>query len=248
MKAHSNARPNTTQVPGPLPVLGPALALSVLLALSGLFLSGLPLQAQTSLLQRISLEPRVGFASPTGDFGNVDPACPAGSSGCPYPIQIGTESGWRWGIRGLVGLNPRWSLVAEYGRSMLGCSATFCGTEKKPGIHGMSAGFRVLALPVGSMDIWVEGAGALEKVTVIRTLDEEGNPAPSTVAYPWSMGFSGGIGAELALDRRETWFFSPGFRFRYVPADPPDSQPDMTSITATYLLFELGFRMALGAG
>lgn len=248
MKAHSNACPTPTQVPGPNPGLGRALAPSILLALVGLCVPALPAQAQTSLLQRISFEPRVGFASPTGDFGNVDPACPSGASGCPYPTQIGADSGWRWGIRGLVGLSPRWSLVAEYGKSMLGCSATFCGTQKKPGIQGMSAGVRVLALPVGSMDIWVEGAGVLEKVTVIRTLDEDGNPAPSTVAYPWSMGFSGGIGAELALDRRETWFFSPGFRFRYVPADPPESQPDMKSITATYLLFELGFRMALGGG
>jgi len=147
-----------------------------------------------------------------------------------------------------VDLSPRWSLVAEFGKSMLGCSATFCGTEKKPGIQGMSAGLRVLALPVGSMDIWVEAAGVLEEVTIVRTQDEEGNPAPSMVDYPWSMGFSGGIGAELALNRRETWFFSPGFRFRYVPADPPGSQPDMKSITATYLLFELGFRMALGGG
>jgi hypothetical protein len=97
------------------------------------------------------------------------------------------------------------------------------------------------------MDIWVEGAGLLEEATIVRSEDREGNRAPAAVSYPWSLGFSVGLGAELPLRGAYDLFFTPGFRFRYVPADPPDSHSDLASITATYMLFEIGFRIALGA-
>jgi hypothetical protein len=96
------------------------------------------------------------------------------------------------------------------------------------------------------MDIWVEGSGVFEQVTLVRTQDPEGDRNPRAVGYPWSLGFSGGIGAELALTRDGTLSFSPGFRYRYVPSDPPASEPDMASVSATYMLFEVGFRVVLG--
>jgi hypothetical protein len=96
------------------------------------------------------------------------------------------------------------------------------------------------------MDVWLEGAAVMEKVSIIRTLDGAGEPAAIRVAYPWSMGVSGGLGAELDLKGDDSLYFTPGFRFRYVPADPPDDQPDLTSVDATYMLFEIGFRVVLG--
>jgi len=96
------------------------------------------------------------------------------------------------------------------------------------------------------MDIWVEGAAALEEVTIIRTQDGAGDPASIRVSYPWAAGLSVGLGAELDLKGDEVLFFTPGFRFRYAPADPPASHPDLASITATYALFEVGFRVVLG--
>lgn len=126
------------------------------------------------------------------------------------------------------------------------CSATFCGNAVKPGVRGLGVGIRAIAFPLGSMDIWVEGEGVFEQVTIIRVQDPAGNRTPSAVDYPWSYGFSGGAGAELALTGKGDIYFSPGFRFRYVPADPSDSEPDMASVKATFMLFEVGFREGLG--
>ena len=204
-----------------------------------------PLSGQGFSRDRISIEPRIGVAIPTGDFGNIDPACPTGSSGCPFPIQVGTETGWGWAIRTQYALNPLWSLFGEYGKANLNCSVTFCGTRVSPGTKGLSLGLRAMALPLGNMDIWVEGAGVFEEVTIIRSEDREGNREPAAVAYPWSLGISGGVGAELPLTGENNFFFSPGFRFRYVPADPPDDHTDLTSVIATYMLFEVGFRVEL---
>jgi len=205
-------------------------------------------QAQSATLHRLSLEPRVGIAFPTGDFGNVDPACPPGASGCPFPLQVGTDTGWRWALRAHYALNPHWSIVGEFGKANLDCSPTFCGIDHKPGTKGFSLGVRAIVFPLGTMDVWLEGAGVLEKVTIIRTQDQAGESFPSAVSYPWSPGFSAGAGAELDLNGNGSFFFSPGFRFRYVPADPPDSDPDLASITATYMLLEVGFRVVLGKG
>jgi len=217
-----------------------------LLALGVGILGPTGVQAQSSTLARLSLEPRVGMAFPTGDFGDVDPACPPGSSGCPFPLQVGTETGWRWALRAHFAITEHWSVVGEFGKTSLGCSPTFCGTAKKPRTRGINLGIRAIAFPLGSMDIWVEGAGVLEQTTVIRVQDQEGNEVASAVPYPWSPGFSAGFGAELDLKGDESLFFTPGFRFRYVPSDPPDSNPDLASITATYMLFELGFRVVMG--
>jgi hypothetical protein len=145
-------------------------------------------------------------------------------------------------------MSENWAVVGEFGKASLGCSPTFCGTTEKPGTRGLSLGLRAIAFPLGSMDIWVEGAGVLEQATVIRVQDPEGNQVSSAVSYPWSPGFSAGFGAELDLNGDGNFFFSPGFRFRYVPSDPPDSDPDLASITATYMLFEVGFRVVLGKG
>jgi len=43
-------------------------------------------------------------------------------------------------------------------------------------------------------------------------------------------------------------FFTPDFHFIYVAANPPDSDSDLASITATYFLAEIGFRVMLGEG
>ena len=217
-------------------------------ALAMAFLSPASANAQTFTLSRFSLEPRVGMAFPTGDFGDVDPACPPGSSGCPFPLQVGTETGWRWAVRAHYAMSEHLSVGGEFGKANLGCSPTFCGTTEKPGTRGFSLGLRAIAFPLGSMDIWVDGAGVLEQPTVIRTLDRAGEIASSAVSYPWSPGFSAGFGAELDINGDGGFFFSPGFRFRYVPSDPPDSDPDLAPITATYMLLELGFRMVLGKG
>jgi hypothetical protein len=143
-------------------------------------------------------------------------------------------------------LSRRWNVFLEYGKANLGCSATFCGTEKHPGTTGLDLGLRGTVLPLGSMDVWAEAAAVLEEVSIIRTLDEAGEAAAITVAYPWSVGVSGGLGAELDLRGDGFLYFTPGFRFRYVPADPPADQGGLTSVTATYMLFEVGFRVVLG--
>jgi len=212
------------------------------------FLLALPetVAAQSTFLDRLSLEPRVGVTIPTGDFGNVDPTCPPGAQGCPRPLQIGASTGWRWGMRAAAALTPSWSIFLEYGKTTLGCSATFCGTEKHPGTNGLDLGLRGTVFPLGSMDIWAEGAAVIEEVSIIRTLDLAGEPAAIPVAYPWTIGVSGGVGAELDFRGDGVLYFTPGFRFRYVPVDPPNDQPDLTSVTATYMLFEVGFRVVLG--
>ena len=229
----------------PASPLIPALSLLLGVVIPG---AGSRLLAQSPVLSRFSLEPRVGVAFPTGDFGDVDPTCPSGSSGCPFPVQVGTETGWRWSLRALFALNPRLSLVGEYGKAKLGCSPSFCGTEERPETQGATLGIRLIAFGLGSMDFWVEGSGVLERPTIVRTRSETGETAISSVSYPWSPGFSVGVGTELDLKGDGTLFFSPGFRFRYIPADPPESDPDLASITATYLLIEVGFRVVLTAG
>ena len=222
--------------------------LGALLALTAAFLDPGSVNAQALTLDRFSLEPRIGIAFPVGDFGDIDPFCPPGSSGCPFPLQVGTDTGWRWAIRAHYALSPHWSVLGEFGKASLGCSPTFCGTDNKPGTQGFSLGVRAIAFPIGSMDIWVEGAGVMEQVTIIRTQDKAGEVAASSVSFPWSLGFSGGVGAELDLTGEGDYFFTPGFRFGYVPADPPSTDADLASVTATYLLFEIGFRVALVKG
>ena len=130
----------------------------------------------------------------------------------------------------------------------LGCSPSFCGSKHKPRTSALSLGVRGIAFALGSMDIWVEGGGALEEISIVRTQDATGNSTPTLVHYPWAPGFYGGFGAELALTGRDNFFFTPGFRFRYVPADPPDAHSDLEPVTAMYTLFELGFRVTLGRG
>ena len=94
----------------------------------------------------------------------------------------------------------------------------------------------------------MEGGGVLESVSIVRTLDAAGDPNPKVVRYPWAPGLQGGMGAELPLTREGTFYFTPGFRFSYVAADPPDSSSDLDSITSTYVLAEIGFRVVLGGG
>ena len=219
---------------------------SLFLLVLGALLTPLPVQAQTFHLDRVSIEPRVGVAFPTGDFGNVDPACPPGGSGCDYPMQIGTETGWRWEVRLHYALTSHWGVVGGFGKTKLDCSPSFCGPDDKPGTRALSLGVKGIAFPLGSMDIWVEGGGALEEISIVRTQDATGDAISTLVHYPWAPGFYGGIGAELPLTGRDNFFFTPGFRFRYVPADPPDAHSDLESVTATYVLFEVGFRVNLG--
>ncbi|MFO8174859.1 MAG: hypothetical protein R6T96_11290, partial [Longimicrobiales bacterium] len=91
------------------------LAAATFIALSPAVLAG-PDPAQGQLLPggRLSIEPRFGAAFPTGDFGNVDPECGSRETGCDYPTQIGTETGWRWEIAGHYALTEAWGLVATY--------------------------------------------------------------------------------------------------------------------------------------
>ena len=220
--------------------------LPILMTLGVVLFTPPPTHGQSFGLNRLSIEPRVGAAFPTGDFGNVDPSCPPGGESCPFPLQVGTETGWRWSVRALVEITPRLSVLGEYGRTSLGCSPAFCGTDKKPQTQAVGVGLRAIVFPLGSMDIWVEGGAVLEEASIIRTRDQSGSQSISTVSYPWSVGFSGGFGAELALTGERTSFFTPGFRFQYVPADPPSTDSDLSSITATYMLFEIGFRILLG--
>ena len=219
---------------------------SLFLLVPGALLTPLPVQAQTFHLDRVSIEPRVGVAFPTGAFGNVDPACPPGGSGCDYPMQIGTETGWRWEVRLHYALTSHWGVVGGFGKTKLDCSPSFCGPDDKPGTRALSLGVKGIAFPLGSMDIWVEGGGALEEISIVRTQDATGEAISTLVHYPWAPGFYGGIGAELPLTGQDNFFFTPGFRFRYVPANPPDAHSDLESVTATYVLFEVGFRVNLG--
>ena len=239
-----------TEASKPFPSVGEKsstpIPIFLLLALSCVLVCPERATAQAFLPDFLSFEPRVGAAFPTGDFGNVDPSFPPGGESCPFPLQIGTEVGWRWSLRALAEIREGWSVVGEYGRAHLGCSATFCGSTKKPETQSVGLGLRVVAFPLGSMNVWVEGGGVLEETTIIRTRDESGDSEVSAVPYPWSLGFSGGFGTELALTGSRTSFFTPGFRFRYVPADPPDTDPDLAPITTTYMLFEIGFRFLLG--
>lgn len=222
--------------------------ITLLLPALGLLLPSPPSHAQTFRVDKLSIEPRIGVVFPTGDFGNVDPACPPGGSGCDFPKQVGVEAGWRWDLRLHYALTPRWGVVGGFGKTSLDCTAIFCGFEDKPGAMSLNLGLRGIVFPLGSMDFWVEGGGVLEKVSIIRTRDVSDNPVSKLVRYPWSLGFQGGIGAELALTGEGNFYFSPGFRFSYVPADPPDSNSDLDSITATYVLAEIGFRVVLGGG
>lgn len=221
------------------------LVLGVLLGLVA-FITPPPAHAQTLGLDRVSVEPRIGIAFPTGDFGNVDPACPPGASGCDYPKQVGTETGWRWELRLHYALTSHWSVVGGFGKTKLDCSPSFCGFEHKPRTSALSLGVRGIAFALGSMDVWVEGGGALEEISIVRTQDATGDAISTLVHYPWTLGVYGGIGAELALTGQDNFFFTPGFRLRYVPADPPDAHSDLEAVTATYVLFELGFRVTLG--
>ena len=205
-----------------------------------------PLEGQLFSKGRWAVEPRVGVAFPTGDFGDVDAACPLGSVGCDYPLQTGAETGWRWEARVHLRLNPTFSLVAGFGKTMFGCSGPFCGTGPDPESRALSLGIKSHLFSLGTMEIWGEGGGALEKFSVIRTLTPAGEPTSLRVWYPWSLGFYAGGGAELALTARGNFFFTPGFRFRFIPADPPDAHADLASLDATYILGELGFKVLLG--
>jgi hypothetical protein len=202
--------------------------------------------AQIPLSGRFSIEPRFGAAFPTGDFGNLDPACAPGSVGCDYPTQIGNEVGWRWELAGHFSMTDRWSLVGSFGQTKLGCSASFCDPAEEPGARTVGLGLRAHAIPLGSMDIWLEGGGVMERVAVIRTLDPEGNAVSDRVWYPWAPGGYFGAGASLPLRADGDLFFTPGFRFHYVPTDPPDSHPDLQTLNATYVVAEIGVRILLG--
>ncbi len=227
-------------------------SLSLLVLAALLALGALPappeVQAQILRLDRVSIEPTVGVAFPTGDFGNVDPACPSGSSGCDYPTQIGAETGWRWNLRLHYALTSHWGVVGGFGETKLDCSPVFCAVGDKPGTRALSLGVRRIAFPLGKMDIWVEGGGAWEEVSIVRTRDAAGKEISTLVRYPWTPGVYGGIGAELPITGRERLLFTPGFRFRYVPADPPEAHSDLESVTATYAILELGFRVTFGRG
>lgn len=201
---------------------------------------------QIPLTDRFSVEPRFGAAFPTGDFGNVDPGCAPGAVGCDYPTQIGTEVGWRFGLAGHYALTERWSLVATAGLTRLGCSASFCDIDEEPGTRSLALGARVDALPLGSMDLWIEAGGVMEKATIIRTLDLVGEPISREVSYPWSPGVYVGAGAALPLRAAQDLFFTPGFRFHFASADPPDSDSDLRSINVTYAVAEVGVKILIG--
>lgn len=205
-----------------------------------------PAGAQLLSLDRFSIEPRFGAAFPAGDFGNVDPGCAPGETGCDYPTQIGTETGWRWQLVGHYALTEDWSLAASYGQTMLDCSPSFCDLDDEPGTRALGLGIRGILFPIGSMDIWGEAGGVLEEVTIIRTRDLVGEPNSREVSYPWSPGFYGGMGASLPLRADRDIFFTPGFRFHYVPADPPDADSDLEPVDATYFVAEIGVRIVLG--
>ncbi len=232
--------PGIAHIPSPiLRALGAAILVLTAFPASG--------SGQVTGLDRFSLEPRVGVAFPTGDYGDVDPGCPSGASGCAFPLQIGAEAGWRWEIRVHYALSPRWSLVAGAGKSQLGCSGPFCGGAPAPEANGGTLGMRGNILPVGSMRLWAEAGVALEEFSIIRTRTPVGDPTARRVRYPRSLGFYAGGGADLALTGRENLFFTPGFRFRQVVADPPSGQSDLKRVAATLLVAEIGFRVALGS-
>lgn len=220
------------------------------LAMAALALAALlgpdPAGAQLFSDGRFSIEPRFGVAFPTGDFGNVDPECAPGETGCDYPTQIGTETGWLWEIAAHYALTEAWSLLARYGQANLDCSPNFCDFDDEAGTRFVGLGVRGTLFPLGSMDIWVEGGGVYEEVTIIRTRDLVGEPISREVAYPWSPGFFGGVGASLPLRADEDLFLTPGFRFHYVPADPPDSDSELNAVDANYFVAEVGVRIVVG--
>lgn len=220
-------------------------ALALLLSLAGLFNPGMA-GAQILSGDRLFVEPRFGAVFPTGDFGNVDPACAPREVGCDYPTQIGVETGWRWQIMAHYAFTPGWSLAAGFGKANLGCAPNFCGDEADPETRNLSLGVRTMAFPLGTMEIWVEGGAVLEEVVIIRTLDAAGEVVVDRVRYPWSPGVYGGAGASLPLRADRDLFFTPGFRFHYVPADPPDNHRDLRSVDATYVVAEIGVRIVLG--
>jgi hypothetical protein len=212
-----------------------------------LTLSSLPseIQGQLFTMERFAVEPRLGIAFPTGDFGNADPSCPVGSAGCDYPDQTGVETGLRWDVRIHYRLSDRVTMVGSFGKTKFGCSGPFCGSGSDPETRDLSLGFRAMAFDVGSMGIWAEGGAAVEKFSIIRTRNETGEAEPSRVWYPWSFGIYGGGGVELPLTGDGNFFFTPGFHFRHVSSDPPSSDPDLQPVTATYILAQVGFKVVL---
>jgi hypothetical protein len=137
-------------------------------------------------------------------------------------------------------------MVAGFGQTRLGCSASFCGTRVEPGTRNLALGVRANALPLGSMDLWIEGGGVLEEATIIRTLDLVGEAIARKVRYPWSPGVYLGAGASLPLRGDGDLYFTPGFRFHFVSADPPDSDADLRSIDVTYVTAEVGVKILMG--
>lgn len=202
--------------------------------------------AQTSRFSPFSFEATVGAAVPLGDFGNVDAGCPAGSTGCDFPLQIGAEPGWRWEGRLHVDFRGPVRLIVGYGQARFGCSSTFCGREARPGSRAVSVGVEGTLARFGRMRIWGDGGAQLETVSVVRTRDQAGVSAPKAVWFPWAPGVHGAVGVELPFSQEGSFLFSPGFRFHRTKLDPPDDHPDMTGISATYFLAELGFRFLMG--
>jgi hypothetical protein len=203
------------------------------------------LDAQIFTKGRVGIEPRIGIAFPLGDFGNADPSCPVGATGCDYPDQTGVEPGRRWDVRVHYFLTDRVTLVAGYGRTKFGCSGPFCGSAPDPEAQAFDLGVRTVAGSLGSMDIWVEGGGSMEKFSIIRTRNESGEPESKRVWYPWSLGFFVGGGAELPLTGEGNFYFSPGFQYHHATADPPSSQPNLQSVTAQSLTAQIGFKLLL---
>jgi hypothetical protein len=198
---------------------------------------------------RVSIEPRVGLALPTGDFGDSDPTCPVipgGGPSCPYPIQTGAKPGWRWTLRAHYTLNTWLGVFAGYGQARFKCAAALCFGADKPKTQGFEAGFKAVVIPLGSMTGWVEGAGTYERVSIVRTLTPEGERQSLLVDYGGATGLSLGVGAELPLRGTLDLTFSPSVRFRLYDADPPSDHPDMASVPVRYALFELGFRYIFG--
>jgi hypothetical protein len=205
------------------------------------------LSGQIFAKERFAIEPRVGIAFPTGDFGNVDADCPVGTTGCDVPLQTGVETGWRWEAQLHYLLTEKTSLVMGFARTKFGCTGPFCGFAAEPEARGLSLGLRSHLFSIGTMDIWGEGGGVFEEFSVIRSQNSSGDPESSRVWYPWSPGFYGGAGVDLALTGEGNFFFTPGFRFRFVPSDPPSDHSDLASVDATYIMAEVGFKVILGA-
>jgi len=200
------------------------------------------LQSQPGGQSRASFEFRVGAAVPTGDFGNVDVGCPVGSTGCDFPLQVGAEPGWRWEARGRWGFGAGSGVNLGYGQARFGCSTAFCGRDAKPRSKAVTAGVDGTLAWFGRMRIWAEAGVQLETVSVVRTRDQAGEADPKAVWYSWSPGLHGALGVELPFTEEGSFLFSPGFRFHRTVLDPPAGHEDMTGVSATYYLAELGFR------